>query len=303
MRVTDSQFSSMMTRAMMGSNVEINRVAEQIATGNKINSLSDDPSGSMKLLGLDKTISSAEQYSRNIGNVQSKYSEYETYLMSFNDLTLEVHDLLLQANNGTVSDESSGGIIAELESLRQQAIDTFNKQSDGVYLFSGTEVYKEALVVNVDSTTGAISYDFGGNSDHRDTKISEDGTMNSNFTAHEVLQDNLDFFYTLDAAIAELKNPTADKNTILGAAIDSTNATQKSVLNTVTILGANYNSLDRMAVNNADVALYAETVKTDINALDYAEASVRLTQSMTTLQASQTVFSTVMNSSSLFDLM
>lgn len=301
MRVTDSQFSSMMTRAMMGSNVEINRVAEQIATGNKINSLSDDPSGSMKLLGLDKTISSAEQYSRNIADVQSKYTEYETYLMSFNDLTLEVHDLLLQANNATVSEESSAGIIAELESLREQAINTFNKKSDGVYLFSGTDVYSQALVVD-DSTT-PITYSFGGNADHRSTKVSEDGTMNNNFTAEEVLQGSLDFFTTLDAAIAELKKPTADKNDILGAAIDSADATQKSTLNTVTILGANFNSLDRMAVNNADVALYAETVKTDINALDYAEASVRLTQSMTTLQASQTVFSTVMNSSSLFDLM
>ncbi|NIY94461.1 flagellin N-terminal helical domain-containing protein [Vibrio diazotrophicus] len=301
MRVTDSQFSAMMSRAMMNSNVEINRVAEQIATGNKINSLSDDPSGSMKLLSLDKTISSAEQYSSNISNVQSKYSEYETYLMSFNDLALDVHDLLLQANNATVGEESSGGIIAELESLRQQALDTFNKKSDGIYIFSGTDVYSEVIIV--DDSTDPVSYSFGGNADHRNTKISEDGSMNSNFTAQEVLQGSLDFFTTLDAAIAELKNPTADKNTILGAAIDSTDATQKSVLNTVTILGANYNSLDRMAVNNADAALYAETVKLDINALDYAEASVRLTESMNTLQASQSVFAKVMTSSSLFDLM
>jgi len=291
----------MMTRAMMNSNVEINRVAEQIATGNKINSLSDDPSGSMKLLSLDKTISSAEQYSSNIANVQSKYSEYETYLMSVNELALDVHDLLLQANNATVGEESSGGIIAELESLRQQALDTFNKKSDGIYIFSGTDVYSEAIIV--DDSTNPITYSFGGNADHRNTKISEDGSMNSNFTVQETLQGSLDFFTTLDAAIAELKNPTANKNAILGAAIDSTDATQKSILNTVTILGANYNSLDRMAVNNADAALYAETVKTDINALDYAEASVRLTESMNTLQASQSVFAKVMTSSSLFDLM
>lgn len=301
MRVTDSQFTTMMTRAMMNSNVEINRVAEQIATGNKINSLSDDPSGSMKLLSLDKTISSAEQYSSNISNVQSKYSEYETYLMSVNDLVLDVHDLLLQANNATVGEESSGGIIAELESLRQQALDTFNKKSDGIYIFSGTEVYSEAIIV--DDSTDPVSYSFGGNADHRNTKISEDGSMNSNFTVQETLQGSLDFFTTLDAAIAELKNPTENKNAILGAAIDSADATQKSILNTVTILGANYNSLDRMAVNNADAVLYAETVKTDINALDYAEASVRLTESMNTLQASQSVFAKVMTSSSLFDLM
>ncbi len=300
MRVTDSQFSSMMTRAMMSSNVEINKVAEQISTGNKINSLSDDPSGSMKLLGLDKTISSAEQYSSNIGNVQAKYTEYETYLMSFNDLALDVHDLLLQASNGTVTTDSSAGIVAELESLRQQALDTFNKKSEGIYIFSGTDVYEQTIIV--DDSTDPISYSFGGNADHRQTKVSEDGSMNNNFTAQEALQGSLDFFTHLDAAIAELKSPTADYQTALANAIDTTNTTQKNVLNTVTILGANYNSLDRMAVNNADVALYAETVKTDINALDYAEASVRLTQSMTTLQASQTVFSSVMNSSSLFDL-
>ncbi len=300
MRVADSQFSSLMTNAMMNANIEINRVAEQISTGNKINSLSDDPTGAMKLLGLDKTISSAEQYSNNIANVQSKYTEYETYLMSFNDLALDVHDLLLQASNGTITTDSSAGIVAELESLRQQALDTFNKKSEGIYIFSGTDVYEEAIVV--DDSTDPVTYSFGGNADHRQTKISEDGSMNSNFTAREALQESLDFFTYLDAAIAELKNPTDDYQTALANAVDTTNATQKNVLNIVTILGANYNSLDRMAVNNADVALYAETVKTDINALDYAEASVRLTQNMTTLQASQTVFSNVMTSSSLFDL-
>ncbi len=295
MRVSDNQFSSMMTQAMMNSNVQINKVAEQMSTGNKINYLSDDPTASVKLEGLQKTISSSQQYQKNIKNVQSSYEQYETYMMSLNDITMDVHDLLLQAKNSTLDADSMTGIVAELESLKEQALSTLNKQVDGVYLFSGTEVYTPAI-----ETTPP--YAFLGNNDQRETKVGEGETMINNFTAQDILAGSSDFFTALDAAIAEMKSPTNDFQTTLATALDMTSATQQNVLNSVSILGANYNSLERMMDNNIDTELYAKTVQTDINELDYAEAAVRLDQNMFTLQAAQSVFSKVMGTTSLFDL-
>ncbi len=295
MRVSDNQFSSMMTQAMMNSNVQINKVAEQMSTGNKINYLSDDPTASVKLEGLQKTISSSQQYQKNIKNVQSSYEQYETYMMSLNDITMDVHDLLLQAKNSTLDADSMTGIVAELESLKEQALSTLNKQVDGVYLFSGTEVYTPAI----DTTP---PYAFLGNNDQRETKVGEGETMINNFTAQDILAGSSDFFTALDAAIAEMKSPTNDFQTTLATALDMTSATQQNVLTSVSILGANYNSLERMMDNNIDTELYAKTVQTDINELDYAEAAVRLDQNMFTLQAAQSVFSKVMGTTSLFDL-
>ncbi len=295
MRVSDNQFSSMMSQAMMNSNVEINKVAIQMSTGKKINNLSDDPAASVKLEGLQKTISSSQQYQKNIKNVQSSYEQYETYMMSLNNITMDVNDLLLQARNSTFDADAMTGIVTELETLKTQALSTLNKQVDGVYLFSGTEVYSPAI-----ETTPP--YAFLGNGDHRETKVGEGETITNNFTAQEILAGSSDFFTALDAAIAEIKSPTDDYDEVLGAALDITNVAQQNIMNSVSVLGANYNSLNRMMDNNIDTELFASTIQSDINELDYAEASVRLAQNMTTLQATQSVFSKVMNSTSLFDL-
>ncbi len=296
MRVSDSQFSAMMSLAMMGTNADINKVTQQIATGNKINNLSDDPAATVKLQGLDRTISSAEQYQDNITNVQAKYSQYETYMMTLNDITLEMNDLLLQAKNSTVDAESATGIVNELQSLKQEALDILNKQSDGVYLFSGTEVYSPAISENP-------PYELLANGNHRETKVSDDKSVVNNFTASQVLGGSSEFFLAIDAAIDAIQNPSDDFQTTLGNALDVTSATRSSVMNSVSVLGANYSTLDRMMQNSIDTALYASTVQSDINALDYAEASVRLTQSMTALQATQKTFVSVMSSTTLFDLM
>ncbi len=295
MRVSDNQFSSMMTQAMMNSSIQINKVAEQIATGEKINHLSDNPAASVKLEGLQKTISSSQQYQSNIKNVQSSYEQYETYMMSINDITKDVHDLLLQAKNSTLDADSMTGIVTEIETLKKQALKTLNKQVDGVYLFSGTDVYSPAI-------EETPPYAFLGNNDHRETKVGEGETIVNNFTAQDILAGSSEFFTALDAAIAEMKSPTDDFQDTLAAALDVTSAAQQNILNSVSVLGANYNSLERMMDNNIDTELFAKTIQSDINELDYAEASVRLAQNMTTLEAAQKTFTKVMNSTSLFDL-
>lgn len=298
MRVADSQFNIMLNQAMMKNNAAINQVTEQMATGNKINNLSDDPAKMVKLEGLDKIISSSQQYQENISAVHSKYQEYETYMTSLNDVSLEVNDLLLQGKNGTLDVEASKGIVTELELLREQALDIVNKKSDGTYLFSGTAVDQAALTF--DETTG--EYSFTGNNNHRETKVNETQLVQSNFTAEEMLGD-ASFFTTLDAAIAELKNPSDDFEATMTTALDTGEDFRSNVNASISVLGSNYASLERLQENNIDTELFATTVQTDINAVDYAEASIRLNQSMISMQAMQKTYMTVNSSTSLFDLM
>lgn len=296
MRVTDTQFNSMMSRAMMDNNVSINKVAEQIATGNKINHLSDDPIASYKLQGLEKTIASALQSQKNIASVQSGYAQYETYMTSFNDVAMDVSDLLLQAQNSTLDPEAMAGIVTELEALKNEALSLLNKQSDGVYLFSGTDVNTPAI-----ETTPP--YAFLGNDEQRFTKVDADTTIANNVTAQDMLAGSSEFFNAIDAAIAEIKNPTGDYTQTLASAIDVAQSTQRDVMNSVAVLGANDSTLDRMLQNSIDTEHYATTLHSSIQELDYVEALVRLEQSMLTLKAAQSTFMTVMNSPTLFDLM
>ncbi len=292
MRISNIQFTSMMQTAITKNNAELNEVFIQMATGNKINKFSDDPLATVQLASLEQTIAKSEQYDRNIANVQSKYDQYETYTTTMHTLLLEVNDLALRASNESLAPESLEGIAIEVESIKQEMISLLNTQDQGSYIFSGTAVDSPAISTEP-------PYELLGNDDHRETKVSENGTVQNNFTVNDVL-GGTEIFAQLDAMIAELNNPTAGFSDVMAESIDLIQDTQVMVNRSLGQIGAQYNSLTRASSTNADIQLYAEGVQTDIIELDYAEASVRLNQGMLALEATQKSYSSIIGLS-LFD--
>lgn len=292
MRVTDSQFNSIMQRALMDNNIRLNRVFEQMSTGKKLNHLSDDPIAAVRLEGLKKNISDNQQYQRNIENVQSQLTRYETNINTLEELSQQVNELLLQGKNGTLDTESRAGIVLELNSLKAEMLTTLNQKNDGSYLFSGTDIFNPAI--------DTVSYVFNANGDYRQTKVGDDLYVNSNFTIADVIGSNA-IFTDLDAAIAELESATAGFETALDTALNSNQQVHQTLLQSLTDIGSQYNSLDRQKETSIDMVFFAETVTTSLEELDYAEASTELNQGMIALEATQKTFARV-SGISLFDL-
>jgi flagellar hook-associated protein 3 FlgL len=292
MRVTDSQFNSIMQRALMDNNIRLNRVFEQMSTGKKLNHLSDDPIAAVRLEGLKKNISDNQQYQRNIENVQSQLTRYETNINTLEELSQQVNELLLQGKNGTLDTESRAGIVLELNSLKTEMLTTLNQKNDGSYLFSGTDIFNPAI--------DTVSYAFNANGDYRQTKVGDDLYVNSNLTIADVIGSNA-IFTDLDAAIAELETATAGFETALDTALNSNQQVHQTLLQSLTDIGSQYNSLDRQKETSIDMVFFAETVTTSLEELDYAEASTELNQGMIALEATQKTFARV-SGISLFDL-
>ncbi len=292
MRISNIQFTSMMQTAITKNNADLNDVFVQLATGNKINKFSDDPLATVQLASLEQTIAMSSQYDRNISNVQGKYDQYETYVSSIESILQEANDLALRAANGSLSEDSLEGIAIELESIKQEMLTIFNTQDQGSYIFSGTAVDSPAISTEP-------PYEMLGNDSHRSTKVSENGTVQSNFTISDVL-GSTDIFTQLDVMIAEMYNPTDNFSDVMSESTDLIQDTYVSVNTSLGKIGAQYNSLTRASSTNADIQLYAEGVQTNIIELDYAEASVRLNQSMIALEATQKSYSSIIGLS-LFD--
>lgn len=292
MRVTDSQFNAIMQRALMDNNIRLNRVFEQMSTGKKLNHLSDDPIAAVRLEGLKKNISDNQQYQRNIENVQSQLTRYETNINTLEELSQQINELLLQGKNGALDTESRAGIVLELKSLKEEMLTTLNQKNEGSYLFSGTDIFTAAI----DATT----YAFTGNNDYRQTKVGDDQYVNNNLTITDVIGSNV-IFASLDSAIAELEAPTVGFEAALGTALDSNQQVHQTILESLTDIGSQYNSLDRQKETSIDMVFFAETVTTSLEELDYAEASTELNQSMIALEATQKTFARIAGIS-LFDL-
>ncbi|MCG9772374.1 flagellar hook-associated protein 3, partial [Vibrio diabolicus] len=81
------------------------------------------------------------------------------------------------------------------------------------------------------------------------------------------------------------------------SAIDDTLA---SVLGTMTEIGGRHNNLDLVGGAHGENKLFVDKVSGDLSALDYGEASVRLSNYMAALQATQASYVKI-NDLSLFD--
>ncbi|MFC5077013.1 Flagellar hook-associated protein 3 [Vibrio thalassae] len=293
MRVTDSQFNAVMQRSLMDNNIRLNKVFEQMSTGLKLNHLSDDPIAAVRLEGLKKTVSDNQQYQRNIENVQSQLTRYETNVNTLEELSQQVNELLLQGKNGTLDAQSRAGIVLELKSLKTEMLTTLNQANEGSYLFSGTNITNQAI-----STTPP--YTLNSNLDYRETKVGNDQYVPSNLTVTDVIGTNA-IFTDLDNAIAELEVPTAGFSPALDSALDTNQALHQNLLVSLTDIGSQYNALDRLKETSIDMVFFAETVRSELEELDYAQASVELNQGMIALEATQKTFARVAGIS-LFDL-
>ncbi|MEF1327938.1 flagellar hook-associated protein FlgL [Vibrio sp. M260121] len=297
MRISDSQFSQMMLQSLQTNNAGLGHVLQQMATGDRLTKLSDDPMASIKLLNLERENSAIGQYQSNIANLKTTLSAQETHLDSVNESLKSVRDLVLWGANGTLTDEDRSGMIIELKSYRDSIESSFNAQDEeGHYLFSGTQTDMPAV-----SNVGG-AYQVDGNSDKRVVTVAKGVTMDSNMTAKEILElgggDNV--LNQIDALIAEFENPSPNFQAEVDASLSAIDDTLANVLGAMTEIGGRHNNLDLMDSAHSENKLFVDKVTSDLSALDYGEASVRLSNYMAALQATQASYVKI-NDLNLFD--
>lgn len=297
MRISDSQFSQMMLQSLQTNNAGLGHVLQQMATGDRLTKLSDDPMASIKLLNLERENSAIGQYQSNIANLKTTLAAQETHLDSVNESLKSVRDLVLWGANGTLTDEDRSGMIIELKSYRDSIESSFNAQDEeGHYLFSGTQTDTPAV-----SNAGG-AYQVDGNSDKRVVTVAKGVTMDSNMTAKEILElgggDNV--LNQIDALIAEFENPSPNFQAEVDASLSAIDDTLANVLGAMTEIGGRHNNLDLMDSAHGENKLFVDKVTSDLSALDYGEASVRLSNYMAALQATQASYVKI-NDLNLFD--
>jgi flagellar hook-associated protein 3 FlgL len=297
MRISDTQFSQMMMQSLQSNNAGLGKVMQQMATGDRLTKLSDDPMASIRLLNLDREGSAINQYQRNIENVKTTLSNQEVYLDSASEGLKSIRDLVLWGANGTLTDEDRAGMITELESLRDSLASSFNAQDEeGNYLFSGTKTDTPSI------SNGAGGYVLDGNSDKRVVTVAKGVTMESNMTAQEILDlgGGANVLNQIDALIVEFKNPSPNFDTEVETTLNAVDDTLANVLGAMTTIGGRHNNLDLMDSSHGENQLFVDKVTSDLSALDYGEASVRLSNYMAALQATQASYMKI-NDLSLFD--
>ncbi|ENM5733712.1 flagellar hook-associated protein FlgL [Vibrio mimicus] len=297
MRISDTQFSQMMLQSLQTNNAGLGNVMQQMSTGERLTKLSDDPMASVKLLKLDREGSAIKQYQDNINMVKTTLSNQEVHLDSVSESLKSMRELVLWGANGTLTDEDRDGMISKLKSLRGSIASSFNaRDEDGHYLFSGTKTDTAAL-----NKTDA-GYVFNGNNGKRVVTVAKGVTVESNMTAKDILDlgGGNNVLNQIDVLIKEFEKPGKNFKAKVDSSLKAIDDSLANVLGALTEIGGRYNNLDLMESAHSENNLFVDKVTGDLSKLDYGEASVRLSNFMAALQATQASYVKI-NDLNLFD--
>jgi len=139
LRVTQSMLAQNSLRQISRSYERLGKYQDQLATGKKITRPSDDPVVAMKGMHYRTNVTEIEQYKRNISEIYQWIENSESAIEHTNSALQRVHELLLQAANGTNSEEERGAIAAEIKQIKSDIVSVANTQVAGRYIFNGTD--------------------------------------------------------------------------------------------------------------------------------------------------------------------
>ncbi|MBQ4854394.1 flagellar hook-associated protein FlgL [Rhodanobacter sp. B2A1Ga4] len=138
MRVSTSWMQQQSVGSMLERQGDLSDLNIQLSTGKRINQPSDDPVGAARALELTHLGADSAQYQRNITTANARLGLEDQTLSNVSGVLGRVRTLLLQAANGSQTDETRGDIAAEMVQLRQQLLGQANsKDGQGDYLFAG----------------------------------------------------------------------------------------------------------------------------------------------------------------------
>ena len=157
-RITNLMVSQQILANINSSQGTLDNTEEELSTGLQINEPSDDPSGASLATQLKAQISSLGNYTSNVTDGQAWTSQGLSAMSSISDQLQRAQELVIEANNGTMSASDLNATADEVNQLIAGVKSDANTQYDGQYVFSGTATSTQPYA------TGAVDT-YAGNSD------------------------------------------------------------------------------------------------------------------------------------------
>jgi flagellar hook-associated protein 3 FlgL len=114
------------------------RAQEQLSSGLRILRPSDDPTGAARSLSLLRRLADVGRFDRSIAAGRATVDTATSELQSASDLLSEAREVLVQAMNGTLTQEDRDSLAVEFDLLHAQLLEIANARSGDRYVFGGT---------------------------------------------------------------------------------------------------------------------------------------------------------------------
>lgn len=291
---------------------------QQLSSGKRVLYPSDDPLAASQAVMISQSISENSQYALARTFARQNISMEETVLRSAADGIKDMKTLIVNAGDGTISDNDRDSLATQLQGLKDQLLSQANStDGNGRFIFAGFANDKPPFV----DQNGTVAYQ--GSNSAIEQKVDANRTMTVGHTGSSVfmsLTSNVkpepdgspsetNVFKSIDMALKALKTPLqgADEATRAQVTADLDKASRgldnsyNNVLSTSAVLGTQLQELDVLDSIGIENNTANQNQLTALVDADVVEAISSYYMQQAALQASYKTFSD-MQGMSLFQI-
>jgi flagellar hook-associated protein 3 FlgL len=137
MRVANQSLSTQVQDTLQQALRRLTDTQEQIASGKRINRLSDDAFGAVRALDLKSLDASLTQYQKNVDAGLPVLNQTDSVLGQVSDVLARAKEIAVAMSNGTMSAADRASAAAEVHELSARLLSLGNFKFDNRYLFAG----------------------------------------------------------------------------------------------------------------------------------------------------------------------
>lgn len=285
MRVTNSSMVSGYLKDMQKNLQGMNKLNTQINTSQNINTISDDPFKTIKLLNLKNEIKDVEKYNSNADEVMGWIDVTDEALDRVGNLTTDIKTLLTSIQ-GTFGPDEIKAVQTEINEKMKQIGEAMNSTYAGEYVFGGSITDEAPIKMETDPDTGLVKLSIKNEGDPRldeslIVEISDGISLSHNLTINQITKTagtqtgSKTGLELLNSITEELSKDPIDMEAI-GKIQSDLDGYMSDIMNNRALVGGKSNTVSSIKDSNDENILEMKGVYSLMQDIDVAEKFIEL---------------------------
>jgi flagellar hook-associated protein 3 FlgL len=206
MRVTQNMIDRDLMYSLSYNMDRLRRLNEQLSTGKKVNTVSDDVPGARQVMFLKRENAKTDVFLRNLSAVDGVFSVATSTLEHTSETISRIKELAIQAATETYTDENRKTMAAGVDGMLRTLVSLANVQHNDAYVFSGESVQTAPFELALDADGQITAVDYVGEMISTDVSVASGVTEEVNLVGKEIFQGEGDLFETAIALRDAMRN-------------------------------------------------------------------------------------------------
>lgn len=268
----------------------LNKTYAQMATGKKIQTVSDDPIIAGRALKLKTTVLESEQHESNLKEAMSWMEITESSLKNMTDVLKSIRTKCVQASNGTLDKEDLSVIKTDINQLWNQLKEEANATYAGRYIFSGFKTDQKVIDPDKATPPSVINSDIqtGGQDIHYEIGVGS--TVNVNVTGMEEIFKKMEdefgeIFTSIEAALTNDAIDSTELNKLFTNKLEALDDIMASVSEKTSDLGSRMKRVEYTQERISDQKTTLQNLLSETEDVDIEEVYTTFNMQYATYQS------------------